>query len=145
MDRQGFDPNLTHEAESLSTIAFSRALFEQHGVQFSPTIIRARRNGDVETDVPLMSLPSYSRARALAAELQETMEQNDFRSLCLYSAESHAIVKALEAEGDKLDLTQLKLFPCVVPDRGVSDQTMNAALTMFNEIINRSRSPHKNL
>jgi hypothetical protein len=143
MVQEGFDQDLIHETESISTIAFSRALFEPHGVQFSSTIIRARRDGRIETDVPLMSIPSYSRARALAAELQETMTKDDFRSLCLYNAESNAILKAMEARGDKLDLTQMKMYPCVVPDRGISDQTMDIALAKLNELIERNRSPRK--
>jgi hypothetical protein len=143
MVREGFDPDLVHETESISTIAFSRALFEQHGVQFSTTIIRARSDGRVETDVPLMSIPSYSRARALAAELRETMKQDDFQSLCLYNAESNAIVKAMEASGDKIDLTQIKLYPCVVADRGVSDQTMEAAVAKQSDLFDRKRSPRK--
>jgi hypothetical protein len=64
MVQEGFDQDLVNETESISTIAFSRELFEPHGVQFSSTIIRARRDGRVEMDVPLMSIPSYSRARA---------------------------------------------------------------------------------
>lgn len=143
MVRQGFDEDFTHEAESISTIAFSRALFEQHGVQFSPTIIRARRDGRVETDVPLMSIPSYSRARALAAELRETMKHDDFQSLCLYNAESNVILKAMEASGDKLDLTQMKLYPCVIPDRGVSNQTMETALAKQSELFEPNRSSRK--
>ena len=63
MVNQGFDPTLVHETESISTIAFGRILFEQHGVQYAATIIRARRSGQVEVGVPLMSLPAYSRAR----------------------------------------------------------------------------------
>lgn len=140
---EGFDPDLIQEAESISTIAFSRTLFEQHGVQFSSTIIRARRDGGVETDVPLMSIPSYARARALAAELRETMTTDDFRSLCLYHAESNAILKAMDAAGDKLDLTQMKMYPCVVPDRGISDQTMDIALAKLSDLIHRDRSPRK--
>jgi hypothetical protein len=143
MVQEGFDPDLIHEAESISTIAFSRALFEQHGVQFSSTIIRARRDGRVEMDVPLMSIPSYSRARALAAELAETMPKDDFRSLCLYNAESNAILKAMEAAGDKLDLTQVKIYPSVVPDRGISDQTWDIAFAKLNELVDRNRSPRK--
>ena len=119
------------------------ALFEQHGVQFSSAIIRARRDGRVESDVPLMSIPSYSRARALAAELRETMTKDDFQSLWLYNAEANAILKAMEAAGDKLDLTQMKMYPCVVPDRGISDQTMDIALAKLNELIDRNRSPRK--
>jgi len=138
---EGFDPDLIHETESISTIAFGRTLFEQHGVQYSATIIRARRNGRVETDVPLMSVPSYSRARALSAELGETMRKEDFQSLCLYNAESNAIVKAMEAAGDKVDLSTIRMLPCVVPERGVSDQTMDLALAKLNEIVERSRSP----
>jgi hypothetical protein len=143
MVSQGFDPDLVHETESISTIAFSRALFEQHGVQTSPTIIRARRDGRVETDIPLMSLPAYNRARALAVPLRESMKPDDFQSLCLYNAESHVILQAMESAGDKIDLTKMKLFPCVVPDRGVSDATMDAAMASLNELVERNRLPKK--
>jgi hypothetical protein len=143
MVSQGFDPDLVHETESISTIAFSRALFEQHGVQYASTVIRARRDGRVEAGVPLMSLPAYSRARALAARLPETMPPEHFQALCLYNAESNAILKAMDAAGDKADLTKLKLFPCVVPDRGVSDQTMDAALAALHELLERGRQPRK--
>ena len=118
---QGFDPDLVQETESISTIAFGRTYFEHSGVQYSPTIIRARRDGRCEANVPLMSLPAYTRARALAAQLRETMTDEEFQPLCLYSAESNGIVKALNAHGDDLDLTQMTMHPCVVPDRGVSD------------------------
>jgi len=137
MVQEGFDQDLVNETESISTIAFSRELFEPHGVQFSSTIIRARRDGRVEMDVPLMSIPSYSRARALAAELRETMTKDDFQNICLYNAEANAILKAMAAEGDKLDLTQMKMYPCVVPDPGISDQTMDAALAKLNDLIDR--------
>jgi hypothetical protein len=143
MVRDGFEQDLVHEIESISTIAFGRTLFEQYGVQFSPSIIRARRDGRVETGVPLMSIPSYSRARVIASELQETMKHEDFRSLCLYNAESNAILKAIEAGGEKLDLTKIKMYPCVVPDRDVSDQTMNLALSKLDDLASQNRSPEK--
>jgi hypothetical protein len=145
MVNQGFDPNLVQEMELISTIAFGRILFEQHGVQYSSTIIRARRDGRVDVDVPLMSIPAYSRARALAVQLRETMPKDDFQALCLYNAESNAILKAMEAAGDELDLTKTKMYPCVVPDRGVSDQTMEAALATLNELVKRKRSTKKKL
>lgn len=140
---QGFDPDLVHETESISTIAFSRTLFEQLGVQYSSTVIRARRDGRVEVGVPLMSIPAYSRARALAVQLRETMEKDAFQSLCLYNAESNAILRALEATGSKQDLTQMRMFPCVVLDRGVSDQTMDAAIAILNDMAERDRSTKK--
>ena len=140
---QGFDPDLVHETEAVSTIAFGRALFEQHGVQYSPTVIRARRDGRVEPDVPLMSIPAYARARVLAAQLSETMEREDFQSLCLYNAESNAILKAMEGGGDDLDLSQIKMYPCVVPERGASGQTMEAALAILNHLVGHNRPPEK--
>ena len=112
-------------------------------MQFSSTIIRARRDGRVEMDVPLMSIPSYARARAIATELQETMKRDDFQSLCLYNAEANVLLKAMEAAGDKLDLTKMKMYPCVVPDRGVSDQTMDVALSKLNDLIGQNRAPEK--
>jgi hypothetical protein len=143
MVNQGFDPDLVHEAESISTIAFGRALFEPLGVQYPPAVIRARGDGRVEADVPLTSIPAYNRARALAAQLRDTMKKEDFQALCLYSAESNAILKAMEAAGDKFDATKIKMYPCVVPDRGVSDQTMDAALAALNELVERSRPAKK--
>ena len=38
---EGFDADLVHEVESISTIAFGRMLFEHRGVQYSSTVIRA--------------------------------------------------------------------------------------------------------
>jgi hypothetical protein len=139
MVRQGFDADLVHETESISTIAFGRAFFEPHGVQFAPTIIRARRDGRVERDVPLMSIPAYTRARALAVKLRETMPQKDFQRLCLYSAESNAILKAMEAAGDKMDFSTLSMYSCVVPDRGVSDRTMKDAIAVLNDLAEQKR------
>jgi hypothetical protein len=143
MVSQGFDPDLVHETESVATIAFGRTFFEQQGVQYSPTVIRARRDGQVQADVPLMALPAYTRARALAVQLRETMPQDAFQALCLYNAESNAILKAMEAAGGQLDLTKMKLYPCVVPDRGVSDQTMEAAMARLNDLVERGRTPGK--
>ena len=143
MRDRGFDPDLIHETESIATIAVGRILFEGHGVQYASTAIRARRDGRVEADVPLMSIPAYSRARALAVRLRETMAEKEFQSLCLYSAESNAILKAMNASGDDLDLTKMTMYPCVVPDRGVSDQTMDAALAALNALVERNRSAKK--
>jgi hypothetical protein len=137
MVAEGFDADLVHEAESISTIAFGRVLLEQLGVRYSPTIIRARRDGRVETDVPLMSLPAYSRARALAVQLRETMEPDDFQALCLYNAESNAILQALEAAGEKADPSGMKMYPCVVPEQGASRETMDKALQMLSGMVHR--------
>jgi hypothetical protein len=141
MVRQGFDPDLVHDVESISTIAFGRLLFEPRGVQYSSSVIRARKDGRVEVDVPLMAIPAYSRARAIGARLLETMNAEDFRRLCLYSAESNAIVKGMEAAGDKVDFSKFKLYPSIVPDRGVSDRTMDAAVAHLNGLIGRKREP----
>jgi hypothetical protein len=143
MVSQGFDPDLVHETESISTIAFGRTLFEPHGIQYSPTVIRARRDGRVETDVPLMAIPAYSRARALAVQLHQTMSNDDFHALCFYTAESNAIVNAVEAAGDKRDLSKLKMYPSIVPDRGVTKQTMDAALATLDALVNQDRPAEK--
>ena len=116
--------------------------FEQHGVQYSPSVIRARRDGSVETDIPLISIPAYSRARAIATKLFETMSEDDIQSICLCNAESHAILQALESAGsEELDLTEMTLFPCVVPDRGVSDETMDSAMAILHEMIDGNQEP----
>lgn len=143
MVEQGFDPELVHEVESLSTIAFGRVFFEGSGVNYSPTIIRALRTGEIETDVPLMTLPAFTRARALAPELADTLPREGFEALCLYNAESHAIVQAMEPQGTKLDLRGLRMFPSVVPDRGVSDETMVAAMAKLQALIDERRKQVK--
>ncbi|MBV9928538.1 MAG: hypothetical protein JOZ96_26215 [Acidobacteria bacterium] len=140
---RGFDPDLVHETEAFATMAFGRVLFERHGVQYAPTFIHARRDGRVETDVPLMSIPAYARARVLAVQLGETMERDQFQSLCVYHAESGAILQAIEKAGDKLDLSQIKMYPCVVPERGASEQTMEAALALLKGRLAPTRPPEK--
>ena len=143
MVNEGFDADLVHDVESISTIAFGRVFFEQHGIQYPATIIRARRDGRVDPDEPLMSLPAYNRARALAVSLRETLSEEDFQSLCLYNAESHLIVQAMQAAGNKIDFSQVRLFPCVVPERGVSDQTMGAAMAMLHAMADQCRASLK--
>jgi hypothetical protein len=140
---QGFDPDLVQETDTISTIAFGRVFFEPHGFQYPSTVIRARRDGRIETDVPLMSIPAYTRARALAVQLREAMPKDDFLSLCFYNAESQGIGKATEASGGKLDPSKLKMFPCIVPDRGVTDQTMDAAMANLNDLVQRHRASKK--
>lgn len=140
---EGFDPDLVHETEAFATIAFGRTLFEPLGVQHSSTVIRARRDGRVEADVPLMGIPAYSRGRAIGVQLRRTMQAEEYQALCLYNAESNAIVRAMNEVGEKLDLTEMKMYPCVVPDRDVSQETMDAALVVLNNLVERSRQPAK--
>ena len=52
-------------------------------------------------------------------------------------------MQALESGGDNLDLSQLTMYPCIVPDRGVSEQTMDAALATLNELVERNRRARK--
>lgn len=141
MVRQGFDPDLVHEAESISTLAFGRYFFEDRGVTYPPTIIRARSDGRVQADVPLLSIPAYTRARALAPQLQQALEPDDFTSLCVYSAESNGILQAMEMKrsGKELDLSTLTLYPSVVPDREASQETMDAALQLLQQMLDRRR------
>ena len=141
MVRQGFDPDMVHEAESISTIAFGRVLFEDRGVSYPPTITRARADGRVETDVPLLSIPAYGRARALAPQLRQALTWDEFTTLCVYSAESGAILQAIEGSGEDLDLAGLTFYPCVVPDREVSQETMDAALHLLQQMVEARRSP----
>lgn len=137
MVRQGFDPILVHETESISTIAFGRVLFESRGISYPPTIIRARNDGRVEADVPLLSIPAYSRARALVPQIQQVLTPDDFMDLCVYSAESHVILQAMEGKGNDVDLSGFTLYPCVVPDPNVSQETMDAALRLMRQMVDR--------
>jgi hypothetical protein len=143
MVEQGFDADLVHEAESIATIAFGRTLFEPLGVVYPPTIIRARRDGRVETDVPLMSLPAYARARAMAPRLYQTLSNEDYQRLCFYNAESNAILQAVEAAGDKTVFGKMKMFPLVVPDRGVSQQTMDDAIAVLKSWVRKPAAEKK--
>ena len=133
----GFNANLVHQTESLATIAFGRLYFEHLGISYSPTIIRAMRDGSVLQDVPLMSLPAYNRGRAVGAQMREELSDDDFLSLCAYNAESNAILQVLEGQSADADLSGISLYPCVVPDYGVSDQTMEAALEVLNGMLSK--------
>lgn len=139
MEQQGFDPDLVHDAEAFATIAFSRCFFEPMGAKFAPTVIRALRDGRVVPDVPLISVPAFSRAKAIAAKLARTMPPEEFQGLCFYNAEAQAILKAYESSQGQLDLTKISFYPCVVPDRGVSQATMDAALALLQGRMEEAR------
>jgi hypothetical protein len=139
MVEQGFDADLVQQVESIATIAFGRYFFEQRGVRYSPTVIRARRDGRVERDVHQLSIPVFSRAVALAPSLEERLGKEAFVSLCMYSAESNAILQAYEANPD-LDLAELTMYPCVIPERDVPEQTMQAALGVLQEVMDLVRA-----
>ncbi|WP_254507344.1 DUF6348 family protein [Anatilimnocola floriformis] len=143
LEQAGFDPDLLHEVESFSTIAFGRALFGPLGAAYPATVIRARRDGRVETDVPLMTIPAYTRARALIPQIGSAMPLEDFQALALYNAESHALAQVLEKEGDQVDLSRLQLFPLIIPDRETGQQTMDAAWEVLNKMIEESRAARK--
>jgi hypothetical protein len=49
----------------------------------------------------------------------------------------------MEAKGDDVDLSGMKMYPCVVPDQHVSQQTMDAALEILNRIVERNRAAKK--
>jgi hypothetical protein len=143
MISQGFDSGMVHEVESIGTIAFGRLFFERHGVDYASTIIRAHADGRIETDVLLGGIPVYSRARAIGAKLMETMSEEEFQRLCLYNAESNSILQFLDGAGSSPDLSHLKLFPSIVPDRGASQQTMDAAFAKLSDMIERNRAKLK--
>lgn len=90
-----------------------------------------------------MSLPAYTRARAIFPRLRQSMSEEELQHLCLYNAESHAILQALESQGDKVDLSSIKTFPGVVPDRGVSNRTMDAAIAVLNSMVRQKPAMKK--
>jgi hypothetical protein len=59
------------------------------------------------------------------------------------NAESNVLLQAMENGGGDLDLTQIKMYPCVVPERGAGERTMEAALAILNERGGRNRPPEK--
>ena len=90
-----------------------------------------------------MSIPAFSRGRAAAAELRRTMSEHDFQTICLYNAESQAILQALEQAGGDVDLSKMSLFPCVIPDRDTSDATMDAAITELEATIRNQQTRNR--
>lgn len=140
---KGYPADLVKEVESISTIAFGRALFEHTGVVYSPYVIRARRDGRVEMNVPLMSIPTYSRARAIAERLRTSLSEEEFQNLGSYNAESHLIYQVLEQSKGEVDFSKMKLYPCVAPENGVSDATMDAAVAKLNELVEANKAKGK--
>ncbi|GAA4425490.1 hypothetical protein [Bremerella cremea] len=143
MVERGFDSEIVQEVESISTIAFGRLLFESTGVQYASTVIRAKADGTIETDVPLMSLPAYSRGRALGIKLRESLPSETWEALNLYNAESNAILSALEQGVAVEDLGNMRMAPSIVPEVGTSSETMDKALKIVNEIMEKTRPPAK--
>jgi len=134
MIRHGFDAERIHEVESVSTLAFGRFFFADRGIAWPPTIIRARADSRVRVDVPLLSIPAYSRAWALAPLLQRELGADAFAQLCTNGAEANAILHAMESN-EELDLAGITLYPCVVPDLETSPETMDAALQVQRRMM----------
>mgnify|MGYP007059381766 CR=1 FL=1 len=143
MVREGFDVDLVHDVESHSTIAFGRMFFEPRGMNYPSTIIRARGDGRVELDVPLLSLPAYSRGRAIFAQMYDSLSKEEVQDICLYNAESHVILNAMDAHEGKIEFDKMTLYPLVVPDRNASSQTMDEALAKLNEMVDGNRPKKK--
>ena len=137
MFQQGMDRETVCEVESISTLAFTRIIFESHGVEFPSVVYRARKDGRIEKDVPLMSLPAFSRGRAIIAELSDDLSEEEFQSICLYSAEAHAILNSMEND-DSIDLNSISLAPSLVPEFGVSNETMDRGLKMIMQVAEDS-------
>lgn len=140
MIRKGFDPIQVHEVFTISSIAFGRVLFGDLGIRFPKVVIRARDDGTIEPEVSLMSIPAYTRALALIDRIQTALSRHAFRLLCMYNAESQAIVKAVKAvgQGRDLDLTEICLYPVVVPDLHVKQETVQRAF----DFVERLRRLH---
>lgn len=138
LHKQRFDPNHIHQVTHISTIAWGRFLFQNLGIKYSNTIIRARDDGSVEPDVDLGSLPAYTRAMALVDKIQNSLSRHAFRVLCMYNAESRAIVRAMKALGQSLDLREITMYPVVVPDLHVQKETVQRAF----DVVNRLRRLH---
>ena len=139
MVAKGFQLETVDEVEALSTIAFGRLEFEQLGVNYSSTILRARRDGTIETDIPLMSLPAYCRAKAIGAVMREKLPDEKWQALAFYNAESQALLNALQNGVEPEKLPGTTMYPCVVPDRGVSNETMDAAVAMLHKMMDEKR------
>ena len=52
-------------------------------------------------------------------------------------------MQALQSAGSGADLSHMSMLPCVVLDRGVSDQTMNAALAALQSLVDRKQAAAK--
>ncbi|HEU4455106.1 MAG TPA: hypothetical protein VFR81_18730, partial [Longimicrobium sp.] len=70
--------------------------------------------------------------------IRQVLTPDDFTTLGAYSAESNALLNAMEGSG-KVDLSGFTLYPCVVPDRDAPQETMDAALHLLQQMIDRGR------
>lgn len=138
MAEKGIHPQIVKEVESISTIAFGRMFFEHLGVNYSPVIIRARASGQVEENVQLLTLPAYTRARALFGPITESMTEEEVQAICFYNAESHGILNILE-QSPEAELNAIELYPSVVPDENAPQPTIDRALAILDDMVNQSR------
>ena len=131
---KGFSPEMVHDVSYYSTMAFGRWYFEQLGVSFSSFVIQAKRDGQVNADVKLASVPAFSRGLAIAGKLLPEMDEQDRQNLCFYSPEADGVVQALEGNPN-LDLSTIQLFPGVVSEYQTDDATMEEAMALRQTIV----------
>lgn len=132
----GFDIDLVHDTEMLAPLAMGRMLMDGNGIPFPSVAIYARRDGRVDTDVPLMSFPVFSRGKALFRSLLQSIGKDDFLQFCMVSAEMRALTQYLESLGDREpDYKGLSLAPPIISDRLAPSETVDEAMSLLNQML----------
>jgi len=132
MEKEGYHPQLIYQVKNISTLAFGRMFFEPRGAQYSPFVTRIRKDGQIQRNVPIMSIPAYNRGRAVLARLESELTEETVQSVCLISPESGAILQALDSGVNSFD--GMVFSPSIVADRECSQECLEHAYANLQEL-----------
>jgi len=132
MEKEGYHPQLIYQVKNVSTLAFGRMFFEPRGAQYSPFVTRIRKDGQIQRNVPIMSIPAYNRGRAVLARLESELAEETVQSVCLISPESGAILQALDSGVNSFD--GMVFSPSIVADRECSQECLEHAYANLQEL-----------
>jgi hypothetical protein len=140
LEASGYREDIIEDVATFLPIAFGRVYFGPYGVRFPPTFIFVQGDGRIDANIPLMSVPAYSRSRVAAIELRNTLSGDDFLAICLLGDETRLIAKALNAPGKTPAPGEMSFQPCVIFERGVSQKTIDVALAEVARLVKCGQS-----
>jgi len=138
MLNEGVPAELLDQIATYAPLAFGRAALNSIGATFSPTYVQLKQDGTTTDGLQLMHQPVFARSIILSQEFMSSAETIEgFKLIALSSSEVVTINNAMN-EGSKPE--DLALLPPIIPDHGVSDETIQRTMKELIEKIESQRN-----
>lgn len=125
----GVAADVADRVRVFAPMAFARLFLAELGARLPDDYTRISAEGELIEGLRLMNEPAFARSSVLAREFASTHELVEgLQRAAMFSSEAQVLNDALLA---KQDPKKLSLLPSLVPDPGVSDETLQWAIKML--------------